>query len=296
MGFLNPGSATWLKKKPKTKSKEKLISKNSVVRVRVQRNVKDKKNSLKFNYNILELLPVELIHKIFIYSECSNLPLVNKHFHNVINKHNNFLINKIIKSNIYCINNKNQEFALNIELLNYKFINYEILFKFSQEFNIILLIKDLNLIKEEEEYLEKKIGFNKNLDFPKKFKKGPFTIEKIKLIKFLSLRNLKFEKIDQVLIEAFKFNTSLSTITDLISASNTPMGKLKSLIPLIDSLNNSNFNISKYLIKNHYEFESIFNNEYLWEFVVNSKNIKILTFLEEQGFKPNHNVIDSIIK
>ncbi len=136
MGFLKPGKKT---KRARTDDK-KSQKPHRVKRIKLEPDPKledlslMQKSNSKQSSSLLERLPSEIIHEIFLCTTLSNLPIVNRHLFHQLRPTKSLKIN-MLKNYIVDLNSKivapemvyKDRFALYKHALNYRFVTYDIL-------------------------------------------------------------------------------------------------------------------------------------------------------------------------
>lgn len=283
MGFVAPGRCLKRKKKGTIPEKRKLV--------RLAPS--------------LDSLPAEILCEIFIYSEFSNLPLVNKRLNGILSPTFPLKLSSL-KPYTHDLNGKVRsldesfpsEFSIDKSILSYKFVSADLL----RSAKVCSFLSREDFSREANErgqiysqYLKENcqppkigvLGEKKVLtDFPPRFYRSH--IENSDLIHFLRSCNVRFFHEGDALCGLFDCVDDESQLTEyewtMKSFSKIPIP----IQPLIHLLRRGFFQTAQHYIARYVDLRTYCRDENLWAFalVEQKNNLQLVHFLEEQGFQP----------
>lgn len=291
--------------------------------------------------SILEKLPTEILHEVFLLSGMSNLPFVNKLIYHRLTPSNslrykmlklNYLhdLNKHIEDKEAVENEWKTRFALDRAVLDYRFVNSKVLSHL--KFDIVLplpainaesknrlilfydnlnkkLIDTLNRADADPETIANEISRmtrerldmdvlgddelsdlpNEDFqDFTEMFYYGPFDDERLKILEELHDRKMRFIDSDAALSHAIREGYDIDTLDRLLQLTET--SKLMTSGPLIEAFKTDSMELSQWCFEN-FNNQELINDDALWIYVSNTRNINFMHFLQERGGTPSHDVL-----
>lgn len=251
----------------------------------------------------LDSLPAEILWEIFVYSEFSSLPVVNKRLNAILSPN---LPLKLSTLELYTHDLNMEvrkldpsvpsEFAIDKCVLDYKFISLDLL----------RCVKNCPFLSKEDisdevnrrgDTYKRSFKERSNLpipetytrvdtDFPQRFYRFP--LKNRVLIQELVSRNLRFLNTNDAILGLFDSADYENQLSDYAWTLLFCVGDPEPMQPLIHLLRRGFYCVADDYISRYVDMEVYCRDESLWAFALAEQrnNLQLVHFLEEHGFHP----------